>query len=73
MDEDIKENLYDLYASYRHHKQLFEFYQQHKRIKGEQEIRDRIDYIKKHKIKPRNELETLLWVLGELGIEDIDG
>lgn len=72
MTEDIKENLYDLYASYRQHKQLFEFYTQHKNIKGEQEIRDRIDYIKKHKIKPRNELETLLWVLGELDIEDFN-
>ena len=67
MDNDIiKDNLFDLYASYRHHKQLFEFYKDHKNIKGKQQIKERIDYIKKNKINQRNELETLLWVLGEI-------
>ena len=69
MDEEIKENLYDLYAAYRQHKKLFEFYKQHKHIKSEQEVRDRIEYIKKHKINQRTELATLMWFLGEIDDE----
>ena len=71
-NESIKENLYDLYASYRHHKQLFEFYEEHKNMRGKQEIKDRIDYIKKNKVKQRNEVETLLWIIGEIDNEEIN-
>lgn len=67
--EEIKENLYDLYAAYRHHKQLFEFYLNHKNIKSEEDIKNRIEYIKKNKVKQRNELETLLWIIGRIDDE----
>ena len=65
MNDEIKDNLYDLYASYRHHKQLFDYWQNHKTLKSEDEIRKRIDYIIKNKIAQRDEISTLLWVLGE--------
>ena len=65
MNNEIKDNLYDLYASYRHHKQLFNYWQNHKTLKSEDEIRERIDYIIKNKIAQRDEISTLLWVLGE--------
>ena len=65
MNDEIKDNLYDLYASYRHHKQLFDYWQNHKTLKSEDEIRERIDYIIKNKIAQRDEITTLLWVLGE--------
>lgn len=71
VETDIKDNLYDLYSSYNHHKRLFQFYQNHKNIKGEDEIRERIDYIVKNKIKQKSEIETLLWIIGEK-IEGID-
>lgn len=69
-NEIIVDNLYDLYASYHHHKLLFDYYMDHKNIKGEKEIKERINYIKKHKIKQRNEVETLLWILGEIDDEN---
>lgn len=65
MNENIKDNLYDLYASYHQHKLLFEFWKQNNSIKTKEEVEQRLEYIKKNKIKQRNELETLLWVLGE--------
>ena len=65
MNDEIRDNLYDLYASYRHHKQLFEYWQNHKTLKSEDEIRERIDYIIKNKVAQRDEISTLLWVLGE--------
>lgn len=61
----IKDNLYDLYDSYNQHKLLFEFWKQNRDIKTKEEIKDRINYIIKNKIKQRNEIETLLWVIGE--------
>ena len=61
----IKDNLYDLYDSYNQHKLLFEFWKQNRSIKTKEEIKDRINYIIKNKIKQRNEIETLLWVIGE--------
>lgn len=71
-DYRIKENLYDLYSSYSQHKALFEFYQKFKNIKNEQEIRERIEYLKKHKVRQRTELETLLWILNEVESNEID-
>ena len=66
MKGDIKDNLYDLYASYNQHKKLFEFWQAFQGMKNVNEIKERIQYIKKYKVKQRNELETLLWVINEM-------
>lgn len=67
MNNEIKDNLYDLYASYRHHKQLFDYWQQNKSMRSKDEIQERIGYLKKNsKINQRTELETLLWVLNEV-------
>ena len=67
MNNNIKDNLYDLYSSYHQHKQLFEFYQKFKNIKNEEDVRERIEYLKKNpKVKQRTELETLLWIINEV-------
>lgn len=63
---EIKDNLFDLYASYHQHKALFEFYQQNKKMRTVEEIKERIEYIKKNKVKQRNELEVLMWVIKEI-------
>lgn len=71
--EVIKDNLFDLYASYRQHKMLFDYYQANKDMKTKQEIKERIEYIKKNKLQQRDELSTLMWVLGQIdNKENID-
>ena len=72
VDNETKDNLYDLYASYKQHKQLYEFWKKYRKIKNEDEIRERIEYLKKNKIKQRNELETLMWILNEVDNEKIE-
>ena len=62
---EIKDNMYDLYSVYNQYKMLFNFYQSFKNMKTTEQIQERIDYILKNQIKQRNELETLLWVLGK--------
>ena len=70
MDNEIKNNLFDLYASYKHHKQLFEFWQKYQHMKNEEDIRERLEYIRKNKIKQRSEIETLMWILNEVNNEE---
>lgn len=70
--EEIKDNMFDLYALYRQHKLLFDFWKAHKDIKNIDEIKNRIDYIQKNKLKQRSEIETLLWVVGEISDETTD-
>lgn len=66
-NDGIKDNLHDLYASYGQHKQLFEFWKKYQHIKSEEDIRARIEYLKKNpKINQRTELETLLWLICEV-------
>lgn len=69
---EIKDNLYDLYSVYQQYKALFNYYQQNKSMKTRDEISNRIEYIKKNKIKQKSELETLLWVLGLDGDINVD-
>lgn len=69
---EIKDNLYDLYSVYQQYKALFNYYQQNKSMKTREEISERIEYIKKNKIKQKNELETLLWVLNIDGDEYVN-
>ena len=67
MNNEIKDNLYDLYSSYHQHKQLFEYWQQNKSIRSKEEILERLEYLKKNpKINQRTELETFLWLLNEV-------
>ena len=61
----IKDNLFDLYTLVHQHKALYEYYQKHESIKSEIEIKERIEYILKHKIKQKDEVSTLLWVIGK--------
>ena len=65
MMNKIKDNLFDLYSLVQQHKALYEYYQKHKSIKSELEIQQRIDYILKNKIKQKDEVSTLLWVIGK--------
>lgn len=69
---EIKDNLYDLYSVYQQYKALFNYYKQNKSMKTREEISERIEYIKKNKIKQKNELETLFWVLNIDGEEYVN-
>jgi hypothetical protein len=69
---EIKDNLYGLYSVYQQYKALFNYYQQNKSMKTREEISERIEYIKKNKIKQKNELETLFWVLNIDGDEYVN-
>ena len=65
--EEIKDNMYALYEVYSQYKLLYNFYQKYKSIKNEEDIRERIEYLKKNpKCKQRTELERLLRLLGEV-------
>ena len=68
--EKINEHLYPMYDCYNQYKLLHKFYMDHINIKGEEELRNRIDYITKHKINQRSEIETILWVIGETMVEN---
>lgn len=68
--EIIKDNLYDLYSVYNQHKLLFNYYHANKDMKTKQEIEERIEYLKKYKVKQRDEISTLLWVLGKIDVKD---
>lgn len=66
-NDEIKDNCFDLYAHYRQHKALFAFYQKYKNIKSEDNVRERLEYLKKNpKIQQRTEIDTLLWLLNEV-------
>ena len=65
MREEKINSLRPLYQIYRNYKELVKFYNEHKDIKSEKEIRERKEYILKNGIKGRNEVETLCWILGE--------
>ncbi len=65
-DREIKNNLYPLYDAYNQYKLLFEFYRSFQGMTSVEQIKERIEYLTKNKVKQRNELETLLWVIGKL-------
>lgn len=64
---NIKDNTYALYEVYSQYKLLYNFYQKYKSIKNEEDIKERIEYLKKNpKCKQRSEIECLLWFLNEV-------
>lgn len=71
-NDEIKNSLYPLYDVYHQYKLLFEFWKSFQGMKSVNEIKERITYLTKHKVKQRNELETLLWVIGEMHEENND-
>ena len=69
--DDIKENLFDLYSLYAQHKLLFAYYMRNRNRMDNEVIIERLNYLKKNpNIKQRSELETLLWILGEIDDEE---
>lgn len=65
--DNIKDNMYALYEVYNQYKLLYAFYQKYKSIRNEEDIRERIEYLKKNpKCKQRDEINTLLWLLNEV-------
>lgn len=66
----IEPSLGSVYWIIKSYKELVNFYEQYKNIRSEEEIRDRIKYVLKHKLKQKNEIDTLKWVLGENWLED---
>ena len=63
-----------LYRLYHNYKFLYEYWQKNRntRVVSEQEMRDRINYILKNKIKQRDEISTLCWILGEEDVREKD-
>lgn len=65
--DNIKDNLYALYEVYSQYKLLYAFYQENKDIKSANDIKDRIEYLRKNpKCRQKTEIECLLWILGEV-------
>ena len=65
--DSIKDNMYALYDVYNQYKLLYNFYQKYKSIKNEEDIRERIEYLRKNtKCSMRDEVSNLLWVIGEI-------
>lgn len=65
--DNIKDNMYALYEVYNQYKLLYNFYQKYKSIKNEEDIKERIEYLKKNpKCKQRSEIECLMWVISEI-------
>lgn len=63
----INDNLYDMWNLVNQHKKLFEFWKKYQNMKNEDDIRNRLEYLKKNPgIKQRTEIETLLWLLNEV-------
>lgn len=58
-------SMYNMSRAYGQFRDLYFNYLDHKDIKGKEEIKSRIEYIKKHGVKQRTEIETLCWVIGE--------
>lgn len=66
----IEPSVSTLYWIIKSYKELNNFYEQYKNIRSEEEIRERIKYVLKNKLKQKNEVDTLKWVLGENWLED---
>ena len=58
-------NMYNIGRAYGEFKELYFFYLDHKDMIGKKEMRERIEYIKKHGVRQRTEIETICWILGE--------
>lgn len=63
MNDKIQDDLRPLYKCYAQYKMLFDYYQENKTVRSKEEIEERLEYIKKNKVKQRSEIETLLWFL----------
>lgn len=61
MNDKIKDSLRPLYDCYAQYKMLFEYYQNNRNRRSIEEVKERIEYLKKNNCKERTELETLLW------------
>ena len=59
-------NIYCLYELYKDYKFLYEFWKkfQNKRVVSDDELRERMEYILKNKVKQRDEISTICWILG---------
>ena len=68
MNDQIQDNLKPLYRCYSQYKMLYDYYQQNKTIKSREEIQERLEYLRKNpKCNQKDEINTLLWILGEEG------
>lgn len=63
MNNKIQNDLKPLYNCYAQYKMLFDYYRENKTVRSKEEIEARLEYIKKNRVKQRNEIETLLWLL----------
>lgn len=61
--DKIEDNLFALYDCYAQYKLLFKFWQENKKVRQKNEIKERLEYLKVNKCNGRNEKETLEWIL----------
>lgn len=56
-----------LYRAYKDYMYMYEYLLKHEdeRAVTNQELRDRRDYLLKNKIRQRDEISTICWILGE--------
>lgn len=56
-----------LYRAYKDYMYLYKFLQENReqRAVSDDEIRDRLNYLLHNKVKQRDEISTLCWILGE--------
>ena len=70
MNPDV---LYRIYKDYSYmYKTLKSFRQEYKYAVSKEEMRDRIKYILKNKVRQRDEISTLCWILGEEDVREKD-
>ena len=58
-------SMHSIGKAYGDYKELYYFYLDHKDMVGKEELRERLEYIKKNGVKQRTEVETICWILGE--------
>ncbi len=64
----VKDRCYsmkNINRTYGDFKDLLKFYEEHKKIISDDELRKRANHILKTGCKQRTELETIMWILGE--------
>jgi hypothetical protein len=63
-----------LYRYYLSYKYLYEYWEEHRKEHpvSNDEMRSRINYILKNKVRQRDEISTLCWILGEEDVREKD-
>ena len=63
-----------LYRAYKDYMYTFQFLQNNRQqhVVSDDEIRDRLNYLLHNKVRQRDEISTLCWILGEEDVREKD-